>query len=130
LYSNKEKEKSTRAVWVEANRHKIRANQTKWRTDNPIKYMLVGAKARAKRKNIEFDLKIEDIDIPEYCPILNIKLEKVPGKRGTSPSIDRVDPTLGYTKSNTRIISTKANAFKANMSKEDIERLYAYVLNA
>lgn len=40
------------------------------------KYLLRGAKGRAKARGLPFDLCPEDIEIPEYCPLLGIKLNK------------------------------------------------------
>ena len=93
---------------------------------NPAKIMHTTAKHRAKKQNIPFTISVEDIIIPEYCPILNIKLErKEYGKKGTfipeSPSLDKIIPELGYTKENIIVISMKANTMKSNASLEELE---------
>lgn len=85
--------------------------------------MINRARNRAKIKNIEFSLKTEDIIIPEYCPIMGIKLECGKGKSGgskNSPSIDKIDPTKGYTKENIRIISHLANMMKSCATKDEL----------
>src|ERR1700761_5202940 len=59
---------------------------------NPKKYLLEAAKKRAKIKNLDIDITEDDFDIPEFCPILGIKLSPVRSKdRIYSPSIDRRD---------------------------------------
>ncbi len=76
------------------------------------------AKKRAKESKIEFNLEIEDIKIPENCPILGLKLDvsinnssnRAP--RNNAPSIDRIDSSKGYIKGNIAIISYKANVLK------------------
>lgn len=93
----------------------------------PERYLWDAANQRSKKFNIEFNLKIEDIVIPEFCPILNVRLEQIRGRRKFAPSIDRKDSSLGYTKENIAVISWQANKYKSNMSKEDIERLYDYI---
>lgn len=89
------------------------------------------AKCRAKLKDKEFDIEIEDINIPEYCPILGIRLEVHSGKSGAyknSPSLDRIDNSKGYTKNNIQVISQQANAMKANASKEELLSFALWIL--
>jgi hypothetical protein len=82
--------------------------------------MLIAAKGRAKRLNIPFDLITEDIVIPEICPVLGIKLERSLSRfNNNSPTLDRIQPDLGYTKGNVRVISHRANALKSNMTLEE-----------
>jgi len=85
-------------------------------------------KCWAKTKGIEFTLKFEDVDWPVYCPILGLELiySKTKATCATA-SFDRLDPRLGYTKENTRIISYRANMLKNNMTLETATRLLAYM---
>lgn len=84
---------------------------------------------RAKKKGIEFDLEREDIQIPEQCPILGIKLKTNqtgrPGFFADSPSLDRIDPLKGYTKDNVRVISNRANLLKSNALISELELVLA-----
>ena len=87
--------------------------------------LLIQAKARAKKNNLSFDIEIEDIIVPEICPILEIKLERKPyGERGSfrpnSPSLDKIIPELGYIKGNIIVISMKANIMKCNATQEEL----------
>ncbi len=67
----------------------------------------------AKKKGLKFNLTPNDIDIPKLCPVLAIPLKRSFGTRtDNSPSIDRIDSSKGYTKSNIVIISCKANIIK------------------
>lgn len=96
------------------------------------KYLLRGAKQRAKLKGIPFDISYTDFDIPEYCPLLNIKLVKHVGdkeKYDNSPSLDRIIPELGYVKGNVWIISDRANRIKSNASLEELELLVQNLKN-
>lgn len=88
---------------------------------NPACYIFTGAKGRAKRKNIEFTITLEDIIIPEFCPILGVKL--VPGYKNNyrySPSLDRIDNTKGYIPGNVAVISCMANSMKNSATKEQM----------
>jgi len=82
------------------------------------------ARYRAKRENFPFDLEISDIVIPERCPLLSILL--VPGKGKmlpSSPTIDKIIPSLGYVRGNVWIVSFKANSMKSNATLEEFERV-------
>lgn len=99
-----------------------------------IKSMLRSAKTRAYKNNLEFNLELSDIIIPEVCPIL----EK-PFSFGTkenydfSPSLDRINNEKGYIKGNIRVISKKANTMKNNATVEELtnfcKNIIRYSLN-
>jgi hypothetical protein len=79
------------------------------------------AKIRAKKKDIAFTIKVSDIKIPLQCPILGIQLDKVWGgvdqnnnNRFNKPSLDRLDPRLGYTPKNIIVVSYRANMIKGD----------------
>lgn len=91
------------------------------------KRLLSRAKGRAKKRNIPFNLTIEDIIIPDLCPVLDVKLDKSSDhtERDTSPSLDRIVPSLGYVKGNVRVISHRANMLKNNATVEEMELVLA-----
>ena len=102
----------------------VKARRKRYRDLFPERALLDGAKQRAKRRNQKFSITVEDIIIPEVCPILLVSLKKY--DKNWAPSLDRVDNTEGYEKGNVRVISKRANSLKGDMSIEDIERLLAY----
>jgi hypothetical protein len=78
------------------------------------------AKARAKSKNLDCTITIEWIvkklkKIKDKCQATNIKFSKEPHSP-YSPSLDRIEPTLGYTKANTQIVIINYNKMKSNHS--------------
>lgn len=91
-----------------------RGNQTKIPLKSKEYILWYRSKENAKRKNVEFDLDIEDIVIPEYCPYLNVKLiyDVEDREKNNYYSIDRIDSTKGYVKGNIQIISMLANTMK------------------
>ena len=94
--------------------------------DSYKKYIIRSAKRRALSQGIPFDIDYTDISIPEYCPLLGIKLNKHIGEgklHDNSPSLDKIIPELGYTKGNVWIISNKANRMKSNATIEELELL-------
>lgn len=80
-------------------------------------------KKRAKQKGINFEISINDIPkIPEYCPILKIKIKEndKSAPLDSSPSLDRINPRLGYIKGNVRIISNRANRIKSDSTLKEM----------
>lgn len=91
------------------------------------------AKQRAKQLGREFNLSVSDITIPDYCPILGIKLNMNSGKSGAyrnSPSLDRIDNSKGYTKDNIQVISQLANAMKCHATNEELHKFADWVLSS
>ncbi len=87
------------------------------------------ARRNSKRRGEECNLEIEDIVIPEYCPLLGIKLDTSSGsKQDTSPSVDRIDSSKGYTRENVWIISQRANRIKNNSTIEELRMIYEGLL--
>lgn len=77
------------------------------------------ARARARKRGIPFDLLLEDIVIPPVCPVLGLPMDR--------PSLDRFDPTRGYTPDNIRVISTRANTLKSDGTVAELELVLAYM---
>lgn len=94
--------------------------------------MLVRAKNRAKKYGLPFDLTANDIRIPATCPVLGIPLNTLPGTqppgggRGSgsltdhSPSLDKLDPALGYVRGNVVVVSMRANRLKGELSPDEM----------
>lgn len=80
------------------------------------------AKYRAIKNNLNFNIKLADIELPEYCSIMNTKLEYKGNTRGNpnSASLDRIDNSKGYIKDNIQVISLHANTMKSNANFEQL----------
>lgn len=87
--------------------------------------MVQSARNRARELGLPFNLEVGDIVIPEFCPVLGIKLER--GNNNSRPELDRVVPSLGYVKGNVNVISGRANRIKWNASLEELEAVAKYV---
>lgn len=96
-----------------------------------IMKMLQRAKTRAALLNKEFNLEPEDIIIPEYCPILGLKLEvsSTQGGNESSPSLDRIDSSKGYIKGNIQVISRQANIMKNSADSDTLKKFAKYYIN-
>lgn len=98
------------------------------RYHNLLAKMLTSARIRAQKKNIEFSITIDDLEIPEKCPVLGYVMEQNIGKpKANSPTIDRVDNTKGYIPGNVAVISYRANCLKRDSSLDELIKLVDYV---
>ena len=107
----------------------------RWNKSRDPRYnMWMGARDRAYNKKLEFNIDLEDIIIPDICPILNIPLVKNSKQADKdSMTLDRIIPELGYVKGNIRVISRLANAMKQDASFEQLklfaENIIKYINN-
>lgn len=130
--------------WVKDNLEKVSERNKEWHRNNPGKmaaymrksiakrkatdfrpFIFQAAKARANTRNIEFCISVEDIIIPETCPILGVPLKISIGKgpSDNSPSLDRKDPSKGYIPGNVWVISQRANRIKNDATLEELRRI-------
>lgn len=98
--------------------------------------MLHRTRSRARRAGLDFNLTLEDIVIPSHCPVLGIELISngyQPGIRGGTgvgrgihphaPTLDRINPRIGYVKGNVWVISWRANKIKADATLEELQKI-------
>jgi len=128
-YRELNKTKYSSKEYKEYNRERMKV----YRHNNPELILLKGARSRAKRDTLPFNISIEDINIPKTCPILGIPIvlssERMEKKyHSGSPSIDKIVPKLGYVKGNIQVISMRANIMKSNASLDELERFCTNIL--
>lgn len=96
-------------------------------SEERLQRMLVEAKSRAKSRFIRFAITADDVKWNDICPVFGIPItinrNKGRGGDDQSPSLDRIDNTLGYIPGNVRIISNRANKLKNTMTKRECELL-------
>lgn len=92
---------------------------------DPRKNLISGAKCRAKRIRVPFSISIKDIVIPEYCPVIGVRLEVF--HKDNAPSLDRIVPALGYVSGNVVVMSRRANRIKNDSTKNELKSLIKYL---
>ena len=86
------------------------------------------AKARAKKKGLEFTITVEDIILPPHCPILGMEMSRgTLTKRASSPSLDRIDNSKGYVQGNVQVISLRANRMKNDSTIQELKALITHL---
>lgn len=133
--NNKERIKQLNQDWRKNNRLYCR----EYKYDNyatikgRIQDLIKSAKKRAKKKSIEFNIDIEWLTLQfekqnNRCALTNIEFY-IPTERNIknpfSPSLDRIDPTKGYTKNNVRVVCYIVNCALHNFGEE----IFNYICN-
>lgn len=89
--------------------------------------MWQSARRRARIHGIPFTLVPSDVSIPTTCPVLGIPLNRNNrGAQDSSPSLDRIEPALGYVPGNTLVVSWRANRLKGSSSPADLSLLNTF----
>lgn len=101
-----------------------------------VEKLYYGAKNRAKVKGIPFTITRQDIVVPEFCPILGIRLTAAVGagvkpirQLPNSPTLDRIVNHLGYVPGNIAVISCRANLLKHDGTLEELRAIVKYMEN-
>ena len=109
-----------------SNKYKELSEDHEWK----LKQTLRASKNRAKAKGLEHTLTLDDIKdlypLDGRCPVFGFELTWG-NPRWSSPSLDRIDSTKGYTYDNCQVISNKANVIKNDASLEELELLVNYL---
>ena len=121
--------------WHQQNKNRrnadARAQYDRVSEQTPEKHVLYRLRARTKKLGLRCDLELEDIVIPPVCPVLGIPLrfrrEGAKGPKPDSPSVDRIVPSLGYTRGNVRVMSNRANTLINNATIEELETVLAFL---
>lgn len=118
----REQSKLNQRKYRAENREKHNETKRKWfHNQDPRKKIFYSCKARAKRTGIEFTITLEDIVVPELCPILNIPFQQ--GSKNNykySYSLDRIDNNKGYIPGNVKVISMLANTMKSSATLQEL----------
>lgn len=88
-----------------------------------IKSVLRSAKIRAKALGVLFDLTLDDLFIPDVCPIFNTPMSWSNKITNDTPSLDRLIPEKGYVSDNVAFISMRANRIKSDASLNDLLKI-------
>lgn len=127
---NKDRRRAMNRGYRQVNNAKIREQEKAWLEGKPLYHNVRRAKMRAKRLGLPFDLDHRMIECPEFCPVLGMRLNYGGGRghpTSDSPSLDRLQPELGYVASNVRVISYRANSIKRDATIEEVEKVLAYM---
>lgn len=112
----------------------VQAQYSRRAVAEPDLMLYRSARQRARTENACFELTREDIrtvwPADGMCPILGFPLRHQGVTSEYSPSLDRIDPKLGYIPGNVAVISYQANRIKQRVTDPSVfERLAAWMEN-
>jgi t-SNARE complex subunit (syntaxin) len=95
--------------------------------DDAARLLYKNIKSRCKRLGREFSIELEDIIIPEKCPVFGFDLKREDRQTWMcAPSVDRIDSSKGYIKGNVTVVSRRANILKKDATLKELEQLFNY----
>lgn len=109
----------------ENNKEKVLKHQKKRRQESPEWRLWRSAKNSSARRGLSFEIEVEDITIPDVCPVFKIPMNQF---TDYCPSIDRKDNSKGYVKGNVQVISKKSNVMKSNASNEELLQFADWII--
>lgn len=111
-------------AWYENNKDRQRETQRRYRERFPERGLWRNARLRARKDGLDFNISVEDISIPEKCPVFGVPFEV--GNMNAA-SLDRIDNSKGYVKGNIQVMSRRANTMKGNSTIEELRLFAAWV---
>lgn len=127
--NNPELFKKNRAVYIEANKEKLKSYDSNRMIERPEYFLFSSARGRAQKYNREFSITEQDIkellELTPICPLRKVKFQRGINQTASpnSPSLDRIDSLKGYTKDNIQIISYRANLIKNTIDLDAFEKI-------
>lgn len=108
---------------------RINSQKRASRIRNFRRAMWRAAKNRAEHNGIPFLITPEDIHIPEQCPLLEKPfIYGTEGNYKYTPSLDRINNSLGYVPGNIWVISMLANTMKNDATIEELVKFCTNML--
>lgn len=105
---NREEHLSQTRAWYQANK------QATW-----VSRAFKVAEKRAVERELPFEL--HEVSLPVACPCCDVVLEIGGGRN--SPSLDRIQPLLGYVPGNVWVICLRCNAIKNDATPDELRRI-------
>jgi hypothetical protein len=98
-----------------------------------LQHAFASAKARAKKRGIEFSLKLSELGLPTHCAVTGIEFVMTGSFRQGNifvPSLDRIDPAKGYIPGNVRVVVHGYNLAKHTGTDSDVLKLARALVKA
>lgn len=103
-----------------SNKEHCQSKHAEWCSKNYAKLLLNNAKTRARKKKIPYTLtdddvaRLNEIVIDGNCELSGLPFTIGNGQTWDSPSIDRIDSSMGYEPGNVRVVLHGLNAAMGN----------------
>jgi hypothetical protein len=117
------------AEWRDANRDYLRNKSARRRREKRAMCLAASARIRARAKGIPFLLSPDDVSALQrvidvgICQLSGVALTLDGPRRATSPSLDRIIPSLGYVSGNVRVVCQALNAGMGDWGEAELKRI-------
>lgn len=106
----------------------FRAKRRAVKSERPGVILWRNAKSRARKRGIPFSLKPSDIVVGSNCPCCDRTMaprtgESAHGPVDESPSLDRLDASVGYVPGNVTVICWRCNNVKRDATSAELRRV-------
>jgi hypothetical protein len=120
---NKERKQAYEAQWRAENAEHLKARGAKRRIEKRAKCLIAAARVRSRNKGHAFGLNDFSEELQSridrgICELSGVSFDLSPGRKPNSPSLDRINPALGYIPSNVRVICHALNAALGDWGEE------------
>jgi hypothetical protein len=107
--------------------HQAEQYKEKW-----FEYFCRGKKSESVQKALPFNLTPEYLkDIwTDTCPVYKVPFVRFDRSSPHSPTLDRIEPSLGYVKGNVVFISARANRIKYDASLTELKLIVEWLEGA
>ena len=107
--------------WRTLNKEQNKQNRKDWGERNRLQTLVYSTRQTARAKQIEHSISVNDVEQPEFCPLTGIKIDwTYSGRHMANPSIDRIDPDVGYIPGNVEVMSCLGNVMKSKATREQL----------
>ncbi len=105
----KERRSKNHKAWRDENRDYLIEKEARRRLEKRAQCLVANARTRARKKGIHFELDssvtaLQAVIDGGFCEFSGLPFDLSPGIKYNSPSLDRINPDLGYVPGNVRII--------------------------
>lgn len=127
---NRAHRESRQAQWRAENRERLRARDAKRRLEKRAQCLINAARTRSRTKGLAFALDDFELELQARidagnCELSGVTFDLSPGRKPNSPSLDRINPGLGYVPANVRVICHALNAALGDWGEQALAPIMA-----
>ena len=117
------------AEWRFSHREHLQARNLKRRLEKRAMCLVAAARIRARKKGIAFSIDEGEVALLQRvidagrCQLSGVSFTLGGPRSATSPSLDRVVPSLGYVTGNLRIVCHALNAGMGDWGEDELRRI-------
>ena len=121
--------KAKQAEWRAENAEHLKARSTERRIKKRAMCLVAAARVRARKRGIPFEVSKSDIAMLQsviddgVCQVTGASFTLSGPRCATSPSLDRINPSLGYVGGNLRVVCHAINAGMGEWGESELLRI-------